>query len=235
MRTRRPPVVGRGPNSLGGAASAAGLSPLESKILPKLAFAKRFADISDKQESDHCLTRTRKTMNLGHLSPDTLRAMLADFAKNWLAHDGLWFQAVERRYGLETAIALDAEAWEQFTAIEARRIMALHRLPENGGLEALKTALGFRLYAFINEQEILQEERAADGSLVSFEFQMVDCRVQSARRRKGLPLFPCKSVGLVEYEGFARTIDPRIRTQCLCCPPDAAAGADQYCAWRFSL
>lgn len=170
-----------------------------------------------------------------NLPAETLRAMLVDFAKNWLAHDGLWFQAVERHHGLDKAIELDAEAWEQFTAIEARRIMALHKLPENGGLEALKTALGFRLYAFINKQEIRNEKQGPDGTLTAFDFHMVDCRVQSARKRKGLPLFPCKSVGVVEYTGFARTIDSRIKTECLCCPPDEAAGVESYCAWRFSL
>lgn len=164
-----------------------------------------------------------------NLSPDTLRAMLEDFAKNWLAHDGLWFQAVEKHYGMEKAIELDTEAWEQFTVIEAKRIMVRHQIPEKSGLDGLKKALGFRLYAFLNEQEIRNE------TATSFEFYMVDCRVQSARQRKSLPLFPCKSVGLVEYAGFARTIDPRIVTECIGCPPDANAGKGFFCGWRFSL
>ncbi len=59
---------------------------------------------------------------------------------------------------------------------------------------------------------------------------MRDCRVQSARRRKGLPDFPCKSVGLVEYAGFAKVVDPRLRTRCISCPPDPHGG-DVACAW----
>jgi hypothetical protein len=164
-----------------------------------------------------------------NLSPDMLRAMLEDFAKNWLAHDGLWFQAAEKHYGMEKAIELDTEAWEQFTVIEAKRIMARHQIPERSGLDGLKKALGFRLYAFLNEQEIRNE------TANSFEFYMVDCRVQSARQRKSLPLFPCKSVGLVEYAGFARTIDSRIVTECIGCPPDANAGKDFFCGWRFRI
>ena len=155
--------------------------------------------------------------------------MLADFAKNWLAHDGLWFQAAEKAYGLPAAIELDASAWEQFTVIEAKRIMERHGIPSGSGLAGLKKALAYRLYAFLNRQEINNETER------SFEFRMVDCRVQSARRRKNLPLFPCKSVGLVEYAGFACTIDPRIRTECLGCPPDPQAGGDYYCCWRFSI
>lgn len=160
---------------------------------------------------------------------DMLAGMLEDFAKNWLAHDGLWFQAVEKHYGMEKAIELDTEAWAAFTVIEARRIMQRHGLGENSGLAGLKIALGYRLYAFINEQEIRNETDH------SFEFYMVNCRVQSARQRKGLALFPCKSVGIVEYSGFAKTIDARIKTECLACPPDADAGKSFYCGWRFSL
>ncbi len=164
-----------------------------------------------------------------NLDRETLEIMLSDFAKNWLAHDGLWFQATEKSYGIEEAIKLDTEAWEKFTIVEARRIMKLHKISENSGLEGLKKALGFRLYAVLNEQVIGNETDK------SFEFFMVDCRVQSARCRKQLPLFPCKSVGLVEYEGFARTIDPRIKTECIGCPPDEQAGKDYFCGWKFFI
>jgi len=163
------------------------------------------------------------------LDKETMRGILEDFAKNWLAHDGLWFQAVEKQYGMEKAIELDTEAWEKFTVIEAKRIMKRHNIPENSGLEGLKKALGFRLYAFLNVQDIRNETEN------SFEFMMVDCRVQSARKRKGMDLFPCKSVGIVEYTGFAKTIDPRIKTECLQCPPDAESGKEFYCGWRFSI
>jgi hypothetical protein len=167
--------------------------------------------------------------NIENLDQETLQGMLADFAKNWLAHDGLWFQAVEKQYGLEKAIELDTEAWRQFTVIEAKRIMERHQIKDGSGLAGLKKALGFRLYAVLNKQEIRNETEN------SFEFYMVDCRVQSARQRKGLMLFPCKSVGVVEYSGFARTIDPRIKTEVICCPPDREAGKDFFCGWRFSI
>jgi len=159
---------------------------------------------------------------------EILEGMLVDFAKNWLAHDGLWFQAVEKETDMETAIKLDTSAWEWFTVIEAKRIMLRHGIEPNGGLAALKKALGFRLYAVLNVQTITEETEN------SFVFKMVDCRVQSARKRKDMPPFPCKSVGLVEYEGFAKTIDPRIKTECIACPPDKAE-RDFYCGWRFSI
>lgn len=161
-------------------------------------------------------------------SKEELIGFLEDAAKNWLAHDGLWFLAVEETFDIETAIQLDARAWEQFTVIEAKRIMHRLGMEPGGGLEALEKALGYRLYAYLNVQEAT---RVNEQTMI---FRMSDCRVQAARKRKGLPDFPCKPVGLVEYANFARTIDPRFRTRCITCPPDPHPEA-YWCAWEFTL
>ncbi len=165
---------------------------------------------------------------LQDLSKAELIAIIVDDAKNWLAHDGLWFQAVEQRFDLETAIDIDRAAWEKFTVVEAKRIMSRLGLETGGGIPALVECFKHRLYARLNLQESIEvsETRAV--------FRMVDCRVQSARKRKGLPDFPCKSVGLVEYAEFARTIDPRITTRCIACPPDPHPDSF-WCAWEFTL
>ena len=160
------------------------------------------------------------------MSREDLLKALKMFAKNWLAHDGCWFLAAERQHGLEVAIGLDTEAWAQFAAVEARRIMSTFSLPEGGGLVALEKALVLRMYSLINDQRTEWQ----NGRL---RFYMDICQVQEARRRKGLSDFPCKPVGLVEFSTFARTIDPRISTACLHCPPDAPEG--RYCSWEFTL
>lgn len=168
-------------------------------------------------------------MEMHEMEKEQLLGIIEDFAKNWLAHDGLWFQAVEKHYDMKTAIQLDKEAWEKFTVIEAKRIMKRHNIEENSGLEGLKKALNYRLYAVLNKQTINNETED------SFDFYMTECRVQSARIRKQMPLFPCKEVGIVEYTNFATTIDPRIKTEVLCCPPDPEAGDKYFCGWKFTL
>lgn len=165
---------------------------------------------------------------MGDWSSSEWTELLSDFAKRWLAHDGLWFQAVEAKFGMEAAIELDALAWQRFTELEAGRIRRILNLPADGGLDALAQALQLRLYAFVNEQEIIRPD---DHTLI---FRMNRCRVQDARERKGMAAFPCKSVGEVEYSGFARTIDPRIQTRVLTCPPDPHP-AEYHCAWEFTL
>jgi len=164
-------------------------------------------------------------MKLEDLSREDLIKLVEMYAKNWLAHDGCWFLAAEEKLGLETAIELDTRAWACFSPLEARRIMQAFGIAEGGGLEALEKALDYRLYASINRQAA---ERVRGDTL---RLRMVECRVQQARQRKGLPPFPCKSVGLVEYAQFARAVDPGIETTCVHAPPDAVTNS--FCEWEF--
>jgi hypothetical protein len=165
---------------------------------------------------------------LEKLTREEIIGLLEDAAKNWLAHDGLWFQAVEKKFGITAAIEADAMAWSYFTVVEAQRIMERHHIPPNDGIPALIKALQLRLYAYINVQEI------AEISETRCVFRMKKCRVQAARARKNLPDFPCKSVGILEYSNFAKTIDPRIQTRCIACPPDPHP-SDYWCAWEFTI
>ncbi|HEX8926209.1 MAG TPA: DUF6125 family protein [Terriglobales bacterium] len=159
---------------------------------------------------------------------DDLLKALEMFAKSWLAHDGCWFLAAEEKLGMAAAIELDAASWARFAAHEAHRIMTTFNIPHGGGLASLEQALNLRMYSLINAQHT---EWSEDRQKLRMFMDV--CRVQETRRRKGLPDFPCKSVGTVEYSTFARTIDSRIETACLHCPPDA--DKNQYCGWEFSM
>lgn len=165
---------------------------------------------------------------LDRLSKEELIRIILDDAKNWIAHDGLWFQAVEKAHGMEAAIDADRAAWEKFTVVEAQRIMGRLGIEPGGGIRALVECLKHRFYARLNLQDVVD---VTDRKAV---FRMRDCRVQSARKRRGMPDFPCKSVGLVEYAEFARAIDSRIRTRCIACPPDEHPD-EFWCAWEFTL
>ena len=65
-------------------------------------------------------------------------------------------------------------------------------------------------------------------------YRIVDCRVQNARKRKGMGFHPCRSVGVVEYGVFAESIDDRISCECLSCFPDMTDDSCN-CAWKFTL
>lgn len=149
-------------------------------------------------------------------------------AINWLANDGVWFQAVEFTEGMLSAKACNDAAWGNFSPYEALRIKKMLGLSAEPGLEGLKQAFDFRLYSDINKQSIGNETNN------SFDFFMNECRVQVARNNKGLDDYPCKSAGIIEYTTFASTIDSRIKTKIISCPPDDHP-ADYYCGWHFYI
>ena len=158
----------------------------------------------------------------------TMDSLTSAVAKSWLANDGVWFQAVEFDHGMNDAKRCNDSCWGKFSPYEAHAVKQILNLGKTPGLDGLKKALNFRMYAFINRQTIVDEGPQ------SFVFQMSECRVQQARQRKKLPDYPCKSAGLVEYAYFASAIDPRIETECIGCPPDDHP-EDWFCAWRFRL
>ena len=169
-----------------------------------------------------------KSNNIDELNREELLELLKIYAKNWLAHDGCWFLSIEEKSGLEEAINTDRESWRKFTVVEAKRLIEFLKLGYGSGIEGLAKALKFRLYSTINEDKI---EVIDKNTLL---YYVKTCRVQNARRMKDMNDFPCKSVGIVEYSLFAKTIDSQFETECLSCPPEIN-NDDFYCIWKFIL
>lgn len=187
-------------------------------------------DISKRrlQEASASLMPAVIPSDPGAIPSDTLLSLLDMTAKNWLAQDGVWFQAVEKRFGMNDAKRCNDSTWGRFSVFEAASVKKLLHLEEHPGLSGLERALNFRLYGRLNKQSCRYDDT---GALI---FTMDRCRVQAARKRKHLPDYPCKSAGLVEYSRFAAGIDNRIMTECICCPPDEHP-AEYDCGWRFYL
>ena len=164
---------------------------------------------------------------LASFSKEQLIELIELYSKNWLAMDGVWFQSVEKKLGMDEAMYHDAEAWRRFTVIEAKRIKEFLKLPDNSGIDGLAQALRLRFYANIN-YDIIE----TDGNTLIYK--AVDCRVQTARKRKGMELHPCKSVGIIEYTEFAKVIDSRFTCECISCYPEIT-DTSCCCSWRFTL
>lgn len=94
---------------------------------------------------------------LAELSKEQLLELIELYAKNWLAHDGVWFQSIEGKFGMAETMYHDEEAWKRFTVIEAKRIKEFLQLPENPGLEGLEQALHYRFYGNLNEHECIHD------------------------------------------------------------------------------
>jgi len=164
---------------------------------------------------------------ISDLPKEKMLEFLAIYAKDWLATDGLWFQSVESKYGMDEAMEHDVNVWQKLGVIEARRIKEFLDLPERPGISGLKQSLAFRLYSPINSDRIEISEN-------QLTYYTEVCRVQSARSRKNMPLHPCKIVGITEFTAFAQTIDDRFTVECVSCYPDLI-DTQNACVWRFTL
>jgi hypothetical protein len=169
-----------------------------------------------------------KNSKLENLTKENLLELIDIYSKNWLAMDGVWFQSIEQKYGMDEAIEHDKNAWRHYTEIEAARIKKFLQLPERSGINGLERALSFRIYSNINDDEITVQN---NNVLI---YRTLDCRVQNARKRKGLCFHPCKSVGLIEYTYFAKTIDDRFTCEAISCYPDITDSTCN-CSWKFTL
>ena len=165
--------------------------------------------------------------DLLQLPKEKLVELIEIYSKNWLALDGVWFQSIEDKLGMDEAMYHDYQAWERFTVIEAKRIKAFLGLAEHPGTAGLETALKFRFYGNLNRCTFERDEH-------TLVYRVLACRVQTARERKGMCYHPCKMVGIVEYTKFAQEIDSRFRCKCLSCYPDVT-DSGVCCSWRFTI
>ena len=167
-------------------------------------------------------------MSLDDLSNDQLKELVRIYARNIIALDGVWFQSIEQENGMDAAIHHDRNAWRRFSEIEARRIKKFLQIPDRSGLDGLKKALALRFSALGNAKvEFICNTN-------SLTYRVIDCRVQSARRSKNMPFHPCKSVGMIEHEHFAKAIDERIECTAISCFPEIT-DKSCACAWKFVL
>ena len=164
---------------------------------------------------------------LANLEKERLISLIEAMSANWLLGDGVWFRTVENSHDMDTSKRCNDTCWTKYSPVEAAIIKSFLQLPEQSGLDGLEQSLRFRLYAHINEQAI---ERTSDELIL----RMMKCLVQETRKRKGLSGYPCKSAGIAQFKTFARTVDSRIRIECISCPPDEHPQG-WFCAWRFYL
>lgn len=165
---------------------------------------------------------------MDNLTNEQLKELVKIYARNIYALDGVWFQSIEQKEGMDEAMLHDQNAWRRFTETEAKRIKNFLKLPDNSGLDGLAKALSIRFSALANPAVEIKQEK---DCLI---YRVVDCRVQTARKNKGMPFHPCKSVGIIEHAYFAKIIDSRIECETLSCFPDVN-DPSCACAWKFTI
>ena len=154
---------------------------------------------------------------------------LADvFSRSITTVDGLWFLAVEEKFGHEVALELDIGVWDDLGAIHARRIVNNFSLRDDNPIRTLvKTLQADCMFCIYGpEITVLTDNKAI--------LRITDCRPQKARVRDGKGEFNCRPVDLAFFKSYAKAIDPRIKVTCLVSPPDEHP-PEFWCEWQFEF
>jgi hypothetical protein len=141
--------------------------------------------------------------------------------------DGLYFLAIEKRFGTEAATVIDASVWETMAAIEAKSLQRMFKTGENPDVATIIHLL--RKSSWALDQPFRNIDMSDNRATLSID----RCRTQEARLNKGLNEFPCKKVRFGYLRNFAKTLNPKVEVSCLICPPDKHP-KDLWCKWEFT-
>ncbi len=83
-----------------------------------------------------------KDIDMEKLPRETLLEIIKMYARDWLTVDGLWFQGVEEKCGMDVAMELDVRMWNRYALIEAKRIKETLKI-EDKGLDGIMKAIPF--------------------------------------------------------------------------------------------
>lgn len=163
---------------------------------------------------------------LKKLSKDELVALIEEYAKLYMALDGLWFLAVENGYGHDMAEKLDIEVWKSLIPMEAKRVVNARKLTK-GGIEAVIEAFKFRPSFLTKEYEVIKRKNKA-------VVRVNKCRSLHAMERDKREVSSCLKVLQDAYPRFAKSIDSRIKFQVRKAPPRKSAD-DTCCEWEIEI
>lgn len=169
------------------------------------------------EDGDHELLRS--------LPKQKLVELLLIQARNMFRVDGLYFLAIEEKFGAEKAIEIDEKCWRTMGAIEAREIKKFLGKEHFAVADVMK-ALQLTGWSLDQRDKEIQVD---DGKGI---FRVVRCRTQLTRIRKGLSEFGCRPVRHGYLKAFASELNPEINVICRMCPPDRHT-EDSWCEWEF--
>lgn len=167
----------------------------------------------------------RKIIN--DIDNDKIPDFILMHLRNMWSVDGLYYLAIEEKYGTDIATEIDRNVWKVMGKIEAKRLKDLFNF-KGYSLHILAKYLKLSAWVLdLQHKEIIEDE---DKVII----RNIKCRIQDTRIKKGLTEFACKNVRWGFLKSFTEEINPDLEVVCNICPPDKH---DDYlwCEWVFKL
>jgi hypothetical protein len=142
--------------------------------------------------------------------------------------DGLWFLAVEEKYGFDAAFEMNQRVWKKGGPIYAKRLFKALNVE---GLTPLRA-----LAKMITADPIMAVRQTKVTSL-SFDKLVIQthrCPPSEARWRDGKGVWNGIPGCTPFLAAYAAVIDRRIKTDCACCTPNPV-NPEYWCEWEFTL
>ena len=149
-------------------------------------------------------------------------------SRNLYTIDGLWFLAIEEKYGFDAAFELNKEVWQRCSLIHGRRLLKNFNIKEDNPLQTLIKLLLADPIMFAHKPEVLT---LTDTRAV---FRCIECPIQAARIRDGRGVYQGEPGCTIYHKTYAELINPRIKVTCLSCAPNPDS-PEYWCEWEYEL
>jgi hypothetical protein len=159
------------------------------------------------------------------INDETLREVCS---RTFYTVDGLWFLAVEDRYGFETAFEMNQVVWRQASPIIGRRLLKNLDTEGKPPLQLLMELIHADPLMYIHRPEVVEQ---TDTRAV---FRCMECPIQAARIRDGKGVYDGIPGCSLLFESYAEIIDPRIIVTCNACAPNPVS-PEYWCEWVFDM
>lgn len=140
--------------------------------------------------------------------------------------DSFWYIFIEEEQGTDTANHFNERVWGRVAGLAAKKIKDKFNITGKG-LEAFVKAQQYFPWSIMVGYNI---ERNPDEII----YTVPRCPTQTSRLQRGLGDYACKEMHKLEFESFAREIDPAIKVQCVHAPLDPHP-EEYFCKWRFTI
>ncbi len=149
-------------------------------------------------------------------------------SRTYYTIDGLWFLAVEEKYGFDVAFEMNQVVWQKASPIIGKRLLKKLDLDEKPPLQALLELIFADPLTYVHRPEVvtLTDTRAV--------FRCIECPIQVARIRDGKGVYNGEPGCLLLFKSYAELIDPHIEVSCVACAPNPE-NPEYWCEWEFKI